>query len=155
MPVAACDVTYSTDFKFTDADGIAIGEYIDLNPNGNNVFAFACDSTLGSISTRIYLDWFKYVPEVIISPESVIVVDLSPITLPIYFGDFGSKLTLNVSNISGWLSVSCDEYGELAIFDVLTRLTTTVNSPNPDLSEISELKMQLSRKVIYLQLKNS
>ena len=56
MPDAACDVTYSTDFKFTDADGIAIGEYIDLNPNGNNVFAFACDSTLGSISTRIYLD---------------------------------------------------------------------------------------------------
>ena len=68
------DVIYSADFKFTEPDAIAIGLTGALKPNGTNDFEFDCDSTLGSSSTRIYLDRFKYVPDLIKSPESVIVI---------------------------------------------------------------------------------
>jgi hypothetical protein len=49
-----------------------------------------------------------------------------------YLGEVGSKLTFwNVSTISGWRSVSADEYGEFGILVVFTRRTSIVNVPYP------------------------
>ena len=59
----------------------------------------------------------------------MIVIYLSPITREIYFGELGSRLTLNVSTTFGRRSSSSVVKGEPLIFDWSTNLTTTSKSP--------------------------